>query len=146
MPTAAKMIAALCLAALGYLVSEAIKPLFPPETQFGIFTWVNVALGFFCGWTVVGPRAGNGWATGLSAGLTGGASLAVLGLLVQAVNEMVAQSLERRYDTALEAVGGVFEIAAEWSVHFLTMQVWAPLVAGSLVAGFLAEFAARRWR
>lgn len=146
MPTAAKLVAALCLAVVAYITSEAIKPVMPPETNFGSFTWVNVVIGLGCGWVVTGSRADGGIGRAIGAGLTGVVALVFWGLAVQAVNEMVARSFKRRYDTATEAIASVFEIAADWGVYLGNQSVWMPLVIGAIVTGLLTGIASYRWR
>ena len=79
MPTAAKLFAALGLAAVGWFASEAIRPLMPPHTQFGWFNQVNVVLGLICGWRVTGRRVGGTFSEAISAGLTGVIALVFLG-------------------------------------------------------------------
>ena len=82
-PTAAKLIAALCLAVAVYFASEHVKSVFPPDMAFGIFSILNAAIAFGCGWVVVGRRAGRGFAGGAFVHRAGthaghcGASLAV---------------------------------------------------------------------
>ena len=66
MPTAAKLIAALCLAIVAWLTSEAIRPLFPAGTDFGNFNYINAAIGLVLGWIILGARAGRGYAAGIS--------------------------------------------------------------------------------
>ena len=60
MPTAARLMAALCLAVVGLVVSEMVKPLMPESTDFGYFVQVNIVLGLGVGWFVMGRRAGRG--------------------------------------------------------------------------------------
>ena len=71
MPTAPKALAAFCLAVLGYLASELVKTLVPEITNFGNFSYVNMALGALVGWIVVGKRAGRGTKEAIGNGLTG---------------------------------------------------------------------------
>ena len=71
MPTIARLVAALCLAAIGWIGSEIVRPTMPPETNFGWFNYVNAAIGLFCGWTVIGSRLGTGFSDAISTGLTG---------------------------------------------------------------------------
>jgi hypothetical protein len=144
--TAAKLIAALSLAAVGYLTSDAIRPLFHENTDFGLFNYVNAGIGFLCGWYIVGTRAGRGYSAALSNGLTGAVALVFWGLFVQACNEMVDRSMRRFYDSPFEAVAAIFEIGIEFGARMGDVRVLTTLLVGGLATALLAEVAARRWR
>lgn len=146
MPTAAKLIAALFLAALGFAVSELIKTQMPASTGFGRFSLVNAVIGFACGWVVVGTRAGRGYAAGISNGFTGVAALVFWGLFVQSANEMVIRSMKNRYDGAVEAFAAVFELFVRLGENLVNVPVISSLILGAVVTGLLSEFAARHWR
>ena len=45
MPDAARLVAAICLAILAFIVSGQIVPLMPESTDFGYFLYVNIVLG-----------------------------------------------------------------------------------------------------
>ena len=146
-PTAAKLVAALVLAATGYITSEAVKPLLPEDTVFGMFSLVNAVLGLLCGWIIVGPRAGQGESYSLGADLSGAAALAFWGLLVQAARQSFYLSLARRFDGPMEAILDMLNQALEWGL----LMLWHPPAAGALflggaIAGLFSEFAARNWR
>lgn len=146
MPTASKLVAALMLAALAYVVSDIVKSQMPPNTAFGSFTWINVLIGFVCGWTVVGSRAGRGMAAGIANGLTGVVSAVFWALLVQAVNEMVKLSMRHRYDGMVEAMAGVFELAIRFGENLLNVPILTTLLLGALATGYLTEITSRHWR
>lgn len=146
MPTAAKLVGGLCLAILGYIASELIKPLMPAGTAFGIFNYVNMTLGFVCGWVVVGPRAGRGWASGISNGFTGTVALVAWGLFVQGANEMVARAMKHRYDGPVEAFAATFEIIIEYAGIMADASVLIPLAIGAVITGLCAEYAGKHWK
>ncbi|WP_371037666.1 MULTISPECIES: TrgA family protein [unclassified Rhodosalinus] len=146
MPTAARLVAALILAATGFLASEIVKSVIEQEMDFGWLTLINTVLGALCGWIVVGSRAGRGYSAAIGNGLTGGAALVFWALFLQAVNEMVRLSLRRVYDGPMEAIAAVFELLVEYGAYLLDGQVIWTLLAGALLSGLVAEFASRRWR
>jgi hypothetical protein len=149
MPTAARLVAAIVLAALGWFASELVKPLIEAQTgrtEFGGLSLINLVLGALCGWIVIGKRAGRGYSAAIGNGLTGGAALVFWALFVQAVREMVDRSLARRYDGPVEAIGAIFELAVEYGAFLLDTQMLVTLVAGAILAGLASEFAAGRWR
>lgn len=146
MPTAAKLFSALCLAALGYIVSGLIVEVMPESTAFGYFFYVNAALGAIIGWRVVGSRAGRGMSAGISNGITGTAALVFVGLFVQACNEMVRLAMINRFDGPMEAFAAVFELGIKYGTIMATGPIIAALVMGAIATGLMAEFAASRYR
>src|SRR6056297_2390291 len=102
MPTAARLMAAFCLAVVGYVISEMVKPLMPESTDFGYFVPLNITLGIFVGWIVMGRRAGRGTTSAINNGLTGVFVLMLWGVGVQAANEMVRLAMRNRYDGPFE--------------------------------------------
>lgn len=146
MPTAARLVAAIALAALAYLISGMVMPLMPDSTDFGYFVPVNIFLGLACGWLVVGPRAGRGTTAAINNGLTGTFVLMLWGVGVQAINEMVRLAMRNRYDGAFEAIVAVFQIGAEYVVIIATVQIGVTLVIGAVICGLLTEYAGKRWK
>ncbi|MFZ7089651.1 TrgA family protein [Primorskyibacter sp. 2E233] len=146
MPTAAKLVAALCLAALAYATSELIKTLMPASTDFGVFSIVNTLLGLICGWVVVGSRAGRGQVAAVSNGITGMVALVFWALFIQSANEMIGLAVRHRYDGPLEALAAVFEIMVDYGQYLVDFRVLAALLCGALVTGYLSEAASERWR
>jgi hypothetical protein len=146
MPTAARLVAALVLAATGFLASEVVKTVIEEQMDYGWLSAVNAGLGLLCGWIVVGSRAGRGYSAAIGNGLTGGAALVFWALFVQAVYEMVQLSLRRWYDSPIEAIAAVFELMVEYGGYLLDVQMIAVLLSGALLSGLLAEYATRRWR
>lgn len=144
MPSAAKAVAALGLAAVGWFASEAIRPLLSEHTDFGWFNQVNVVLGFLCGWRVTGRRVGTNFTEAVSAGLTGSAALTFWGLFAQAFNQMLDNALEKKYDDPLEGIIGMFNLALEFGVYLLDGTVIAILIIGGIVTGLVANSVANR--
>lgn len=145
MPTIAKLVAAIGLAIVGWYGSEMVRPLLPPNTDFGWFNYVNVLLGILCGWLVTGSRVGRGYPEGISAGLTGTAALVFWAVFVQSCNEMIGRSLERRYDGPVEALIAIFELSVEFASYLLHGPLIALLVGGAIVVGLVSEVVSRRW-
>ncbi|REC58508.1 tellurium resistance protein [Rhodosalinus sediminis] len=149
MPTAAHLVAALILAAVGWFASELVKPVIEAATGRSAFprlAIVNLVIGALAGWVVIGKRAGRGVSAAIGNGITGVATLVFWALFVQAAAEMVNRALARRYDGPMEAIAGVFELFVDYAAFLGDGQVLTALAAGALVAGLGAEFAARRWR
>ncbi|MEX0320272.1 MULTISPECIES: TrgA family protein [unclassified Ruegeria] len=146
MPTASRLVAALCLALLAFIVSGQVMPRMPEGTDFGYFTWVNVALGIVCGWVVIGKRAGRGTTWAINNGLTGMAALVFWALFVQGCYEMVRLAMRHRYDGPFEALLAIFQIGVEYgAVLIFPNTIWTLLIGG-VIAGLLTESAWHRWR
>ena len=146
MPDAAKLVAALGLGVLAFIVSGMIMPLFEEDTNFGWFTYVNVAVGLISGWMVIGTRAGRGMTSAINVGLTGPIVMVFWCLFIQSCNEMVRVAMKNRYDGAFEALVDVFQIGAEWALLMSTTPIWATLLVGGVITGVLTEMAWRNWR
>lgn len=146
MPSAARLVAAICLAVFAYIVSQLIKPLMPEGTDFSHFDTINVLLGVVIGWVAMGNRAGRGTTAGINNGMTGIFLLMLWGIGVQAAIEMTNLALKNRYDNVFEAITAVFQIGAEYAVQIATVEIGITLFLAAVVAGLLTEFAAKRWR
>ena len=146
MPTAARLVAAICLAIVAFVVSRMVMPLMPESTDFGYFIPVNIVLGMLVGWFAMGKRAGRGTTAAINNGLTGVFLLMLWGIGVQATNEMVRLAMRNRYDGPLEALTAIFEIGAEYALIIATVPIGVVLLIGAVVSGLLTEFAGNRWR
>ncbi|UOA27200.1 TrgA family protein [Pseudosulfitobacter sp. DSM 107133] len=146
MPDAARLVAAICLAIVAFIVSGQIVPLMPESTDFGYFLYVNIILGAVVGWTVMGPRAGRGVVSAINNGLTGMLVFVLWGLFIQGANEMVRLAMRNRYDGPFEAIVAIFEIGAEYGLIMLVPVVIGTLIAGGVLAGLATEVAWRKWR
>ncbi|HKL64488.1 MAG TPA: TrgA family protein [Roseovarius sp.] len=145
MPTSGKLTAAIGLAVLGWIGSEIFRPLMEEGTDFGWFNYVNVILGLICGWRVTGRRLGLGYATGISAGLTGMVALVFWALLVQSFNEMLRLTLDGRITGVMKGLTRMFELATEYGLVVLDGTLMGVLLAGGFLIGAIAEWAERRW-
>ena len=146
MPTAAKAVAALCLAALGFLASELIKTLITNKDNFGNFSEFNAGVGAVVGWIVVGKRAGRGTKDAIANGLTGVAALIFWALFLHASYEMVQLSMRRRFDGPVEAFAAIFEIGVDYGQILINPMMIATLLIGALLTGYFSEYAARQWK
>lgn len=146
MPNAAKLFAALSLAVLGWVASDMVKPLVPFSTDWGWFNYVNAAIGAIVGWLFLGPRAGGGLTAAINNGITSAVALVIVGVLVQAGNEMVRLSFARRYTSPFEAIAAIFEIGIDYARILLDMQFILTLLVGGIVAAIVAEAVGKIWR
>lgn len=146
MPDAARLVAAVSLAIIAFIVSGQIMPLMPEGTDFGFFTPVNMLIGVVCGWIVMGKRAGRGITAAINNGLTGVVALVFWGLFVQGTYEMVRLAMRNRYDGPFEAILAIFEIGADYGQTIFTLNIVITLLIGALIAGLATEYAWRTWR
>ena len=146
LPNAASLFAAISLAVLAFIVSGQIMPLFEEGKDFGYFTLVNMTIGAFVGWKVMGPRAGRGFTPGINNGVTGMAVMVFWGLFVQGCVEMVRLAMRNRYDGAFEAIVAIFEIGYEYAVMMAIPNILTTLAVGGIAAGMLTEFISGKWR
>lgn len=146
MPTAARLIAALGLACLAFVVTGQIIPLFPEGKDFGYFLQINLALGIAVGWVLMGPRGGRGLVPAINNGLTGMAVLMFWGLFTYGCIEMVKLAMRHRYGGPFEALIAIFEIGFEYFMIVLQTNIVLTLVFGGIAVGLITEVAARRWR
>ncbi|MBL4766446.1 MAG: TrgA family protein [Rhodobacteraceae bacterium] len=146
MPTAARLVAAICLALLAFIVSGQIMPLMPEGTNFGYFIYINIALGVSTGWIIMGKRAGKGTTAAINNGITGMIALLFWGLFVQGCYEMIRQAMRHRFDGPFEALLGIAKIATAYGMTILVPHVIATLLIGGILSGFATEYAAKKWR
>ncbi len=145
MPTGAKLMAAICLAILAFVLSEMIMPLMPERTHFGYFVPINMALGVVVGWIVMGSRAGGSVFMGITNGVSGAFMLVLWGLFTHGVIRMIDLSMQRRYDGLGEAALAVLSIGAEYFLIMATGPVGIALLVGGAISGLATNYAERRW-
>lgn len=146
MPTAAKLVSAIFFAFLGYFAADMVKPILPDGTQVAMFSPMCAIIGLACGWKMAGERAGGGLWPSAGYGLTTSMLIVFWALVLFSGNEMLHNSIRKHYDGAIDAVMGMVSIAIDNLLMIATPTVIATLVVGGVFGGYLAEFAARRWR
>ena len=145
MPTMGRMIGAIMFGALAWYVSILIVPQFPEGANLGLFQEVNTFFGLFVGWTIAGPRAGGGYAAGISYGITAMVAMVVMALFFNSSVVIIEQSLRKRYKGPGEAVTDVFAMFIDNGILMSTSEVIATLLIGGVVAGLVTEFFGRRF-
>lgn len=146
MPTAAKLISAILLGVLGYIVADRVGAQLPEATRQGMLRPVSAAWGVVLGWRFLGPRAnvslGNAVAIGVSAALLH----LICAMFTFAFFEMIRRALRKAYGgNPVEALEDMFQIAVGYLEYLAFTDVLGPLVGGAAVVGLVASFAARRW-
>lgn len=146
MPTAAKLMSAIALALVAFIVSEQFKPLMPEGTDFGYFSFVNAGFAAYVGWKLIGKRAGRGVAQGINNGLTGMLAMVLLILFVHSFWKMYENSKQLKYKSVADAIQSIFSMMTEYGLLLLQTNIITTLLGGALFCGLLAEATSRRWR
>lgn len=146
MPTGSKLVAAICLAILGAIVAEMVKPLMPEATNFGYFTPVSAVLGAIVGWVHLGARAGKSLTDAVNNGITAVVLLVLFGLFVFGSYEMILNALDHSYNTMMQALRGILAIGVDYGQYLVNLRVIITLVVGAVFSGLITEYASRRWR
>lgn len=146
MPTAAKIVSAVAFALVGLWAALAYIPQLPEGTSTGHFPEMMAALGCVLGWRSLGRFTGRGYRESLGLGLRASFLLVLWALFGFAVYTMLVRSTKQVYrgdpGTALLDVP---QIMLQFGRLVVAQDVIVALVVGGVVAGLLAEFAARRW-
>ncbi|WP_298358363.1 TrgA family protein [uncultured Litoreibacter sp.] len=145
MPTAARLIAAVLLAALAYHTSNIAKTLLPEGTKVGVFTPWAMAISVACAWRVVGRLIGRGYKDAVSTGLYAVACSMFFTCLLFAITEMIKRSTKLRYDGPMEAIVAMFGLVIEYGAMFLHPPILGALLVGGVVIGIAAEWAEKKW-
>ncbi|MCP4824145.1 MAG: TrgA family protein [Shimia sp.] len=143
MPTANNLVAAICLAFIGAIVAELVKPQLPDGFDPGNMTLVAAAIGLVVGWKLMGPKAHK--AGPINNGITGIVGLVVIELLVFGAHEMLMRALDRRYTEPVEAIEQIVAIALEYGLYLTDPAILIVLAVGGVVTGFFTDYAYRRW-
>ncbi|WP_270730183.1 TrgA family protein [Shimia sp. Alg240-R146] len=143
MPTANKLVAALCLAIIGALGAELVKPQLPEGFNPGAMTLVAAAVGLCVGWVIMGPKAHR--AGPINNGITGIVALVFVELLVFGSYEMLQRALKRHYTEPIEAIEQIVAISIEYGAYLTHPVILVMFAIGAFVSGFLTDYARRRW-
>ena len=145
MPTAGRLTAAICFAALALGFAYLSTQFFPEARAPWFWFPLNGLVGIGVGWTVVGSRVGRGFSAGLGNGITGTVATLFWVLFFMSFAEMIRKSMRRAYDDPVEAVVGVFEIMGEYAVDFADVNLAIYLAVATIVVGIIVEFIGSRY-
>lgn len=145
MPDAARLVAALCIATVGFIVSYQIMPLMPESTDFGYFAYVNALVGLFVGWRVMGARAGKGMAAALNNGMGGVFVLVLWCLFLHSCVQMFDRAMANWYNGAFQALLAIVNFMAEYGLVLINPLVIFTLITGGVLSGLATEYIWRKW-
>ena len=146
MPTAAKLVAAIFFAALGWLAGEIFGHLLPPEVQHGLLNPVAALLGAIAGWRVSGRLVGKGWTEAATNGVRTAITAGFMVTFIFSTYDMITRALKRLYDGPMPAVLDIFNIMLTYGRMMLATNFVATVVVGGVIGGLITEWASRRWR
>ena len=145
MPTAAKLVAAVFFAMLGYLMAEAFKPTQPEGLQFGYFGEICAGIGLVCGWIVMGALVGKGYGRAWGLGVRTAITTIFWATLAFATYEMVLRSMKLRYDGPMEAVVAAIALVLQYGTAMVDQRFILTVLIGGAIGGILTEWSSRRW-
>ncbi len=145
MPTAAKLVAAVAFALVGWLAALAYIPQLPEGTGTGSFPEITAGIGFLLGWLTMGPNVGRGYKEALSYGLRTSIFLVFWTLFIFSIVRMISRSTKMQYHNAGEAVLDVPMQMLEYARLLPATEIVVTLVIGGILGGLVTEFA-RKWR
>ncbi|RAZ87624.1 tellurite resistance protein TrgA [Cereibacter johrii] len=146
MPTAAKLVAALAFAALGYLGGRLFAGEVPEGTPTALFGPWGALAGLLCGWAISGARAGRGYWPALGTGVRTVVTGVFLALLGYSLYIMVLRAMRMLYDGPIEALLGVFALMLDQAQLLARPEIVGTLALGGMIAGSVTEWAGRRWK
>ncbi len=144
MPTAARLVAALAFAAIGYIIFVTMVGVFADETVPGFLLPLCLASGLWAGWVICGKNA-EGLKSGIGTGYTAIVAQGFVIIFVMSFMTMLDRSLRRRYDGPMDAVVDHFALMGENFAKFGTSEMGMILLVGGFVGGALAGIAGRRF-
>ena len=146
MPTAARLVAAICLGLLSWIVAQQVMARMTEISYFGQFPLVAIGLGLVVGWITLGGHTRPGPVAIINSGVTAVVVLAFWAVFVFGVYEMVRLSLNRRFHGLMDAIYGLIDVMIGYARVLAVPEILATLLVGGLIASALTRFADRTWR
>jgi hypothetical protein len=148
MPTAAKLVAAIMFAAVAWVAAALYARAMPEGRSAGGLREVSALIGLICGWSIMGSFASRpcGRVEAMGTGIRTSFTMAIVGLTVFSVAQMLTRSMTGRYKDPVEAVIAVFDLMLSFGQTLLTAEIMAVLMLGGVLGGAVAHFAGRTWR
>ena len=148
MPTAARIVAAICIAFVAWVGSGLVKLEMPAQSSFGFFVPLSVIVALACGWIILGRRADRGrlgFGGAIGVGLSAMAVAVFWVLFVIAAQESFAVAIQKTYHDPMKVIYGIYPIAGKYGATLLETTILVWLVFGGAISGILAHLAGQRW-
>ncbi|MCO4848450.1 MAG: TrgA family protein [Yoonia sp.] len=142
MPRAAKLVAALVFAAIGYAIFVSMVTVYSEDTVPGYLLPLCVVAGLIVGWQICGKNA-LGLKSGIGNGYTAIVTQGFIIIFVMSFITMLGRSVRSRYDGPMNAIIDSFTLLSEYAFKFATPEIGMIMLVGGFVGGALAGIAAR---
>lgn len=146
MPTAAKLVAALCFALLGLVTVAVLRGTLTGAQDENMLFVVAAVAGAVCGWMVSGSAKRAGYIEAASTGVRTAMVSVIAALGALSLNAMWQTAMAGRYRGPMDAVLDIVNEFIDFGALLLTGPVIGTLLIGGLLAGMVTENAGRRWR
>lgn len=146
MPTAAKLVAALCFAFLGWVVAILIEDTMPESARVGRMYEVAIATGVLMGWFISGSAKRSHMFEAASTGIRTAVVGTVVALFAVALGTMLQISMRGLYRGMMEALLDIVDQFFFFGAYVMPIPVLAAIFFGGAICGMVTESAGRRWR
>lgn len=144
MPTAAKLVAAIAFAAIGYALFVSMLAVYGDERVPQFLLPLCLGSGLAMGWVVCGKNA-MGLKSGVGNGYTAIVGQGFIIIFVLSFMVMINRSLRGRYDGPMDAVVAHFLLMYENAFKFATPEIGIIMLVGGFVGGALAGITGSRF-
>lgn len=144
MPTAARLVAAVAFAIVGYFIYTSMLLVYGDDTVPKFLMPLCIGAGIWAGWVLCGAHA-SGIVSGIGTGYTAVIAQVFWIALIMSFVEMIQLALRRRYDGPVEAVVDVFSIMFTNGMRFGTPQFFMVIAVGGVVGGVLAGIMGKKY-
>ena len=150
--TAARLVAALLFAGIGWLAAREVTntlsdSLFPTGMPHDLFEPSIAAIGLWQGWVVLGKGVKRGYSASIGIGIRTSVQIALFGLGYYALREMFIRSADLRYTDFGVAVLEALELFLEYGGELLRVPMAIGiLLLGGAIAGIICEYVSKIWR
>ncbi len=148
MPTAARLVAALSLAAgcvLMYFVLLVQYPDLRFERHQNELMGLLAGVGFLVGWLSLGVRAAMDDTSPMSLGIRATITCAIWIVILLSVRYIVDNMFRHGYDTPMQAIKDMFGVGFEYVLLMGNWKLIAFACVAGIVAGALTDSAAKTW-
>lgn len=145
MPTAGRLIAAICFGLFAWYMAGIAQPYFPEGIAPASLIPVSAVMGVFVGWQVCGSRAGLGYVPAVGHGVTAALVFGFCALYVFGFSSMIGKAMKHYYNGAIEAFLGSFSETAKMGGYFLNAHMIGSLLIGGVICAWCAEYFAKRY-
>lgn len=146
MPTTARLVAALLLAALGWGAAMLAMKYMPEGMPVGMLSPVSAAWGAVIGWVWLGRKVEHGRSGAIGLGIAAVTLAVIAVLLTFSLYEMLHRAMRVRYHGPVEGLQDMVAIAVGYGRDVAKPDVILAIFLGGAVIGAIAGWVARRYR